>query len=163
MILVRRATYAAAAVVLATSFSGCCVPKGYMIGGDWSLQLNRIPWVECRTDCGGCSRCGVSDCADNSGPYLGGPVPSGAPQSDHPPVAGRLHPVPTRPAFSPQYSESAQYASSQPVPKEDAIEELPLPNGLESRKTRRQPRPSRLAQRQHRGGDTAGWIFSLPL
>lgn len=161
MFQVRPITRGAFAIALACSLSlsGCCVPKGYMIGGDWSIQLNRIPWIEHPTDCGSCGESNYSDscpsCLNQANPDI---------RDDSPRVVSRLHPVPTHPVFQQRLIEPVDATSPSEEPQRvKASEELPAPKVLDSRRTDRQPQPSRLARRQDRSGDPSSWIFALPL
>lgn len=108
---------------------GCSVPRpqhGFIIRGDWSLELNRIPWMAdrgieyqnaaencdcCPDDCAGtncsngrnaagCRHAAAAICANKPG--LGGSSPASDTilVSDQSGSRGRFFPVPTRPAFS---------------------------------------------------------------
>jgi hypothetical protein len=86
----RRRTNLAAVAVLACTLCaapGCLVNKGFLIRSDWSLELNRVPWVggECEGAPGACH--GQSHCAGAHGT----PVDI--------PVRTRFQPVPTGQAY----------------------------------------------------------------
>lgn len=75
---------------------GCCERKGYIVRGDFALELNRVShllgrhddYEACPGDCD-CAECQAMDSWGDigGGRALAGPEP-------------RLHPVPTRPVFS---------------------------------------------------------------
>ena len=58
----------AGGLLLASSGCTCYRPRhGFVLRGDWSLELNRVPWVgsraKCDQDCGeACSQCTASGC-----------------------------------------------------------------------------------------------------
>ena len=116
---------------LLTSLGGCHVPNprhGIVFRGDWTLELNRVPWMAERvggsyqqpsTSCDSCqseTNIGRSEVCDddmciaqNCNPGLGCLVKPclsqslPAPQMSNAPTGGghsRFFPVPTRPAFS---------------------------------------------------------------
>lgn len=131
--LLFRAMLLTVAGVLLTS-TGCGIynPRhGMILRGDWSLELNRVPWLNSRTKSydevgeGACAPGMVTEppmasegCVDASGPAVSYPMPvtqrqfSGCRACSMPNqvVAGpapqevvhsRFHPVPTRPVFTP--------------------------------------------------------------
>lgn len=74
----------------------CCERKGYILRGDFALELNRVSHLLGRYDdyemCAGDCDCAVCSSGwgdGGAGETLGSPEP-------------RLHPVPTRPVFAPQ-------------------------------------------------------------
>ncbi len=77
---------------------GCCERKGYIVRGDFALELNRVShllgrhddYELCPGDCD-CAECQAMDAWDDGGG--GGNALMGA--------EPRLHPVPTRPVFVP--------------------------------------------------------------
>ena len=118
---------------LLTSLGGCHVPNprhGIVFRGDWTLELNRVPWMAERggdsyqqpfTSCDSCqseTNIGISEVCDdntcvahNCNPGLGCSVKPclsqslPAPQMSNASSGGghsRFFPVPTRPAFSPR-------------------------------------------------------------
>ena len=140
-----RCAAALAACCLLSAGGGCCVKKGFVIRSDWSLEVNRVPWMtshgpkyeECKTcppkDGKDCGPGGPGEAGDQAGPP-NEPLPG-------PPGHSRLHPVPTGPAFGPLQSAPQQMprdaaveppeATGSPaldVPSEPAIEELHPPN-----------------------------------
>jgi hypothetical protein len=85
---------------LLSSATGCCARRGYLLHGDWSLELNRVPWRD--DNCGAGGGCAAGSGAE--GDYAaGGAVEVGAPPR------ARFHPVPTRNVFSPE-------ATGEPIP-----------------------------------------------
>lgn len=34
-----------AAATLLCALAGCCNPKGFILRGDWSIEMNRVPWL----------------------------------------------------------------------------------------------------------------------
>ena len=102
--MIRRGLLALIAMVSVAA--GCCpIRKGVVLRGDWSLELNRVPW---RTGCD-------SSCYESSGDgCTAGRVRGGATSIEEIPTPSpsgaahaRFHAVPTRPVFgeSPNYDE----------------------------------------------------------
>jgi hypothetical protein len=99
--------------LVAIATSGCCERKGYIVRGDFALELNRVSHLLGRyddyeltpgdCDCAECRSMDAWDSGDGAG-TLSGPEP-------------RLHPVPTRPVFAPDRPT--------PAPTRDAIEPVP--------------------------------------
>jgi hypothetical protein len=81
------------------NLTGCCARRGYLLHGDWSLELNRVPWRgdHCgEGDRGGCSPgCGAGDFGEGAALDVAGPPPR-----------SRFHPVPIRDVFTPAEVES---------------------------------------------------------
>ena len=144
----RLLVFLAAAGCLAATTIGCgrhcrCNPRhGFLLRGDWSLELNRVPWrgaagaapvcaegcceqpplmvpgavdeVACvgPTSCEVCSECVPGGCEGCLG---------GQGQAEHAVVTApprpRFHPVPTRPVFRPWSCPQEEHASRpQPIP-----------------------------------------------
>jgi hypothetical protein len=78
---------------LLLSATGCCSRRGYLLHGDWSLELNRVPWRD--DNCGAGGGCAAGSGAE--GEYAAG----GAVEVGSQPRA-RFHPVPTRNVFTPE-------------------------------------------------------------
>ena len=90
--LLARWKLALLAVICIAASSGCCSRRGYILHGDWSLELNRLPWRG--DDCG--NGAGDGSCHGGHGGYGEGENIDSAP-----PPRSRFHPVPTRDVFSP--------------------------------------------------------------
>jgi hypothetical protein len=100
---------------LAAPLGCCCERKGYILRGDFALELNRVSHLLGRYDdyelsdgdCN-CAECtGAGGWGDGGGgEMLGSPEP-------------RLHPVPTRPVFNPNRGT--------PTPAAPSAEETPPP------------------------------------
>ena len=116
---------ALAACCLLSAGGGCCVKKGFVVRSDWSLEVNRVPWMTGHgakyEECKSCPAKDGKD-SDKNCPADGGHGPAdqqaGPPQEPlpGPPGHSRLHPVPIGPAFGPMPSEP------QPAPHDAALE-----------------------------------------
>lgn len=123
-------------MLCAVALGGCCCQqKGYILRGDIALELNRVSHLVGRyddyeldssgCDCATCAGGGWGDGGGGSGSSLEGPEP-------------RLHPVPTRPVFSPKRTGPTPAA-----PLEEVTSPLDEPSsGVPT------------GQRQHRYGTT---------
>ena len=126
----------------AIAATGCCVRKGVTLRGVWSLELNRVPWLQyddCGDSCGpeagpalgapGCTDCATTEYDSNGLALVSGANASGP---DRETSLGRFHPVPTRPVFSarPQFIASERPTEPQPLQQLpiELLEELPAPN-----------------------------------
>ena len=118
--------------LVAIATSGCCERKGYIVRGDFALELNRVSHLLGRyddyeltpgdCDCAECRSMDAWDGGEGAG-TLSGPEP-------------RLHPVPTRPVFAPDRPT--------PAPTRDAIEPVPTAQSRQftyGRSTPRNVRP----------------------
>lgn len=111
-----------AAVGLTWAAAGCCIQRGFILRGDWSIEANRIPFMaghavqyERPADASGCA---TGDCrqghpaAPQAGRCAAGCCrldhacrdPKGAAATAGP---ARFHPVPMRPVFEPLPSGDA--------------------------------------------------------
>jgi len=145
----------AACCLLFTAGSGCCVKKGFVVRSDWSLEVNRVPWMTSHgpkyEECKACPHKDGKDCEKDC-PAEGGHGPGdrqlGPPQEPlpGPPGHSRLHPVPIGPAFGPAPTEPQQMPQegaleppaeadkpSKEGPPEPALEELRPPGNEASR------------------------------
>lgn len=110
---VARFRFSLCVLLAAFAASGCCQRKGYILRGDFALELNRVNHLfgryddyEISPDDCDCAECDLAGYDDAGGGGLHAPEP-------------RLHPVPTRPVFepqraAPQYEESAPPAQATP-------------------------------------------------
>lgn len=124
----RRAWLALAAACLCSA--GCIPGRGYLLRGDWSLELNRVPWIGSRTEAydekgtgrsdvlmgcdgplslemGSCGSCGAAlghGPAHTAHPMVPPTAPAaGAGEGDLGDAglgSSPFHPVPTQPVFS---------------------------------------------------------------
>ena len=94
---------------LAMSSTGCCARRGYLLHGDWSLELNRVPWRDDH-----CADGGHDGCSAIGGPgeYAAG----GAVDVGGPPPRSRFHPVPTHDVFAPTEAEPIPAPAAGPNP-----------------------------------------------
>lgn len=136
----RKSVLAACLLLATCAGAGCGYQRprhGFILRGDWSLELNRVPWLASHGPLYQCScpSCGTRPSA--SGPVVVGSDPCGyacsgdgcldggcihnpgpaaqADESTHP----KFHAVPTRPAFSPPtetyYPGGQQLGPDQPM------------------------------------------------
>ena len=135
-------------VVIGTilSWTGCCHPRcrhGVLLRGDWSLELNRVPWLAnrslseqdcsegCTAECGLPARDALADKPPEGGanqecligqrcryPLCHSSDTYSAVTESSCPAHPRLHPVPTRPVFTPQLPAALAIA---PLPSEPAL------------------------------------------
>lgn len=124
-----------AGVVLLCSLNGCCrIHKGFVLRGDWSIELNRVPHLAgqgpryaCTSHCGPCPACqqlhpsGPSPATDEPWEQLPAPADPAAP------VPQRFLPVPTRPAFQPRYDGGYPQPSAERATEENDTISLPPP------------------------------------
>lgn len=84
-----------AVIVLAPALTGCCGPHyGWVLKGDWGLELNRVAWLEGRGDTYAGDACQGAGAEMQGGYELpGGP--------NWAPLDPGFHPVPTREMFTP--------------------------------------------------------------
>lgn len=120
-----------AGVVVLCSLNGCCrMRKGFVLRGDWSIELNRVPHLAshgphytCPRGCGECSphldTTGISPATDEPWEQL--PAPSDPTAL----VPQRFLPVPTRPAFQPRYE--GWYSQSLPESTTEESQTITLP------------------------------------
>jgi len=110
--------------------AGCIPGRGYLLRGDWSMELNRVPWIGSRTEAydekgagrsdvlmgcesplpgtvGGCGPCGTGmgpGAVQGVQPAAPAASPTTGPGAgelgDAGVGPGRFHPVPTQPVFS---------------------------------------------------------------
>ena len=132
---------------------GPCVRHGVVLRGDWSLELNRVPWVEHRhasessqKSCAGSPSLGISDASEADCSQVTQLAPERrhvdtatcqvqqCPESPQPVVPAayqgypRFHPVPTHPPLVAQLSPAPPLA---PLPEEGCWEPgLASPPGL---------------------------------
>lgn len=136
---------------LFTTLGGCCVPRagrGFIIHGDWSLELNRIPWMaergagyqELAATCDPCQAECPGDCAlSKSGnptikclskPGFAEAAPAAHSAATAASAAGagrsRFFPVPTRPVFS-KRGGSLGAIKETLVPPSFNLEVIPVP------------------------------------
>lgn len=132
---------------LFATFGGCCVPQaghGFVIHGDWSLELNRIPWMAergagyqepaatcdpCQAECPG--DCALSKSGNPTIKCLSKPgFAEAAPATHSAATAGagrsRFFPVPTRPVFS-KRGGSLATIKEMLVPSSLNLEVIPVP------------------------------------
>jgi len=101
-----------------SSGTGCCARRGYLLHGDWSLELNRVPWRD--DNCGGGAGCAAG--SGGEGDYAaGGAVDVGAPPR------ARFHPVPTRNVFTPGMEAEAVPAPA-PIENQQSSHQVPTQN-----------------------------------
>ena len=178
--LLLQATILLAAGSLLVS-TGCCTRfpgYGTIIRGQWSLECNKVPWLDSREET--CEEISGGDCGPGmmlGAPCEGGDVPLacstahgcrpglmgcrtcghstvGGPQSQQM-GHGRFHPVPTRPVFTPWKCPPAGPAAKPShgrarQPEQMAPEVIPTPAGTQSR---REP------TRADSSVASAAWIF----
>jgi hypothetical protein len=109
---------------LLCGLGGCCrLRKGFVLRGDWSIELNRVPHLASHGPCYACTGCqgcaaegAATTPAGTAAPAESLPVPpdraAAAPQ--------RFLPVPTRPAFQPAF-DAWQPGPGSPVPITDRV------------------------------------------
>lgn len=176
----------AAGVVASSSGCGLCNPRhGMILRGDWSLELNRVPWLNSRTqnyDETGGESCGPGmalqppeGCAGASRTPIACPSPVAhtcprggvlcrtcgrqspvSPSSTEQQLGySRFHPVPTRPVFTPWNCPTPDAGATVPQKSQPAQEQP-------EREVIPTPEVSQAAMRPtHAGGavTTASWVF----
>lgn len=135
---------------------GCCLlimcsgcwprPRhGLVVRGDFSLELNRIPWMtgrgveyagDCCDDAACCDSCGCAACP--AGACRGG-VPAGGPAGADGAAAQvayhndpRFFPVPTKPVFSPRTDIVSIPTSPGLIQQPDCVRQLERPTPAEA-------------------------------
>jgi hypothetical protein len=113
--------------LLAGSGAGCCCKQGYVLHGDWNLEVNRRP---CHTACcaGGCGGGDEEDAAVTAGPAVAVAPPGQGRGGLIGP--GRFHPVPTRPVFGQRPEQLAVPVSApgaEPTLMTPDPEDIPIP------------------------------------
>ncbi len=124
-----------AAGVLLCGLSGCCrLRKGFVLRGDWSIELNRVPHLAahgpryaCASGCGACAECQHLNTTGLS-PATGEPLEQlPAPADPTALVPQRFLPVPTRPAFQPRDDGWHRQTLPDSTTEENDTITLPLP------------------------------------
>ena len=92
---------------------GCTLQRGYLVRGDWSVELNRTPWIGL----------GGGECPLIEGMAANHPAAPAAPAApvEPKPATRRFFPIPTRPAFAAPARPTLAPVAEQP----EEIEPIP--------------------------------------
>lgn len=124
------------ATLLCGASGGCRLRKGFVLRGDWSIELNRVPHLVGHGPCYGCSG-GCRECATCQQHAAAGCLTAPGDPAEQLPVPAdraaaapqRFLPVPTRPAFQPAFDGWSAPLLSPAAAEPESIELPPLEDG----------------------------------
>ena len=120
------------ACLLISASSGCCLRKGFILKGDWSLELNRLPHLAGHGDKYECESAACGDGGPGAAPGMYDPASQANGQAANAQGAGTQHflPIPTRPAFRPWETEGTSPVENERTeapPSSDGMNDVEVP------------------------------------